>query len=1582
MARASTFTSYINVEPDRGIEQKFANLERQANQTFNRIAQAANRANAGLTAGVAARGPNTAVTAAAMRMQADALRSVARANQSVQAESGRTATRLGQVAAASKRSAREVSAFERTMRTTAQTLNVVQGPLGPLAGRVSAVANAVGQLSGLRLGLAGVGAGLFALVGQANKYTEVRSSLVPLYESQKDVNRAMQDTIRIAEGARVSLQPVVDLYARLTMGGRQVGMTSQQIAKLTETAAKAAKLSGGTTISQDAGLYQFAQGIGSGTLAGDELKSIRENTLRLAKAIADGMGVPIGALKELGRQGKLTPKVVADALEKESERIDRELERLPETLSSATAKFQNALMVMVGEGDQAFGFTTALAEALAFVAKNLELVTTGVLAMGTAFAGYRAGTFITNMHDASIAASALRAETKKAALEEKNNASIARVAAVDRIKSLRSIRVELNQQVQAERAVRREALATARAAQQNARRDGMGFVNPLASQEYSAAMAQARQATANLTTTQERLRIVQGHLQQSTVTLTAANARFRTAKLAVAGASRSMAAGLRAVWAAINPLSLAISFLIPALITLAFRKDAAGRAADEMAQREATLSKYIDLTTGKIIQQNKALLANERLKASKTAAEAQEAYEGQRSTLGLGTGRGYLGMFGATTPQAARDQQARYDRGEISVSQLATNLERLMKSEQNPSKIKVYERLIENAAKTAEAASTAVQTAAYDRLLQGKGRPGDVRLAQGAGYVDPTGADIAGGTAGTDKAKDSRKKLAKASDEAAKAERRLQDAINRTDKREDILGRYSESPNALVKASKDIRELNQLIGKQIQLRDEFGEAIAGEKGLSLYTAEMAAADAARINYGVRKPIRDAIAEQERQNELARLRLQGYDAEATALEKALSIQEAMGAVTAEEYETLLKNEQIQRRINDAMEARNRLTAPMLAMGQEMRDTFQDAFVSIAKGQNALKAIAGIGARVLDNAIQMQARKFAESLFSGTDEKLKELINGKDGVDRAIDFLESSADRAAREMQGLGDGLVALSSRVDAAMKGLPGGSPSTTAAGQAAQVAGAIAGTDPVSAAKSVIGSSIVTGVTSVVGMLGGAKPTKQGGGAQIGVAEVDPVYGEIVVTGGRLRSKEDTGELPDTGKVIGVGFEDLGGKLDKLLGTKFFKGVGATVGDAFAGAGTGMMASSFAKALGIKQSKTGAAIGGAIGNAILPGVGGFVGGLIGGTIGGAFKKAKWGTAIVGGEDPTVAGNKGSYREASSAAATGIHGGLQQIADQLGGTLGGYNVSIGQYKGNWRVSTTGYGGKLNYKGNTGTSGKGLNDFGDDEAAAIAFAISDALKDGAIKGISQASQNILKSGQDLQKAIEKAVLIESIPKRLMQMTDPVRYAVTQLNKEFETMIAALKEGGATAQQFADAQKLYDLERAKAIAEATSQAAGAIQSFLDEMVGGQSSPLNKRTVYQNSAAKLAGFRADIEAGKMVDENELLTAAKNFQDASRALFGSGAGYFSDFDSLHALLTRAKDNITAGTSTGDLPGSPFASDGAVQNALNSINGSTQQQTNILAGKLDQIIDALYANDNQTPVGSPAGSTIRLLPGF
>src|SRR3546814_19523910 len=116
----------------------------------------------------------------------------------------------------------------------------------------------------------------------------------------------------------------------------------------------------------------------------------------------------------------------------------------------------------------------------------------------------------------------------------------------------------------------------------------------------------------------------------STGAMATATQRFRAAQTAAAAASVSFATRLRGLIAAINPLGIAVSLAITGLIMLAMRKDAAARAADHMADRESNLGKFIDANTGKIIAQNKALLANERIKARARAKDAAAAYPASR----------------------------------------------------------------------------------------------------------------------------------------------------------------------------------------------------------------------------------------------------------------------------------------------------------------------------------------------------------------------------------------------------------------------------------------------------------------------------------------------------------------------------------------------------------------------------------------------------------------------------------------------------------------------------------------------------------------------------------------------------------------------------------------------------------------------------------------------------------------------------------------------------------------------------------------------------------------------------------------
>ena len=117
---------------------------------------------------------------------------------------------------------------------------------------------------------------------------------------------------------------------------------------------------------------QLGQGLGAGALRGQEFNSVIEQTPGLAQAIADGIGVPIGELRKLAEEGKLTADTVAGALQKVAPQIEADFARMPKTVSQALTGLKNEFLLFVGATDQAAGSTSTLANVIGAVADEFR----------------------------------------------------------------------------------------------------------------------------------------------------------------------------------------------------------------------------------------------------------------------------------------------------------------------------------------------------------------------------------------------------------------------------------------------------------------------------------------------------------------------------------------------------------------------------------------------------------------------------------------------------------------------------------------------------------------------------------------------------------------------------------------------------------------------------------------------------------------------------------------------------------------------------------------------------------------------------------------------------------------------------------------------------------------------------------------------------------------------------------------------------------------------------------------------------------------------------------------------------------
>jgi len=182
-------------------------------------------------------------------------------------------------------------------------------------------------------------------------YTLMTARLRLATESQEEFNAAQAGLEAIARATETPLASLVTLYGRLSRPLKEAGRSQAEILQVTEAVATSFRVSGASAAEAENGVIQFAQALGSGALRGDEFNSVAEQAPRLMQALADGIGVPVSALKEMAAQGQLTSTIVTDALTSQLEVLRKEAETLPDTVGGAMTDLTDRWNKAIGQAD-------------------------------------------------------------------------------------------------------------------------------------------------------------------------------------------------------------------------------------------------------------------------------------------------------------------------------------------------------------------------------------------------------------------------------------------------------------------------------------------------------------------------------------------------------------------------------------------------------------------------------------------------------------------------------------------------------------------------------------------------------------------------------------------------------------------------------------------------------------------------------------------------------------------------------------------------------------------------------------------------------------------------------------------------------------------------------------------------------------------------------------------------------------------------------------------------------------------------------------------------------------------------------
>lgn len=432
------------------------------------------------------------------------------------------------------------------------------------------------------------------------------------------------------------------------------------------------------------------------------------------------------------------------------------------------------------------------------------------------------------------------------------------------------------------------------------------------------------------------------------------------------------------------------------------RSGDASTAADELAKHQESLSGIIDKTTGRIKEQNQALLQNAILAARKDVNDTRAAYVDARSSF----------VNTAVPIPGLTQLQQQFARGEKSAAQVSSELAALTREfKYGTTGYKQVEHLQGLLKNIVDTARTGVSAQAQARLLNGAGRPGDAAIAFGdfsGGRNDPANTAILDAQArlqagNLSKLQEAQEKLTIAREEAkeelekgiitqdqytarlAPLEAAVNAAREKTDRHGQSLARQAAAMDVNAQASLDLARA-YLVGGDAALRAE-----AARKGLTDATRRGIDTDAQ-----VQRQLQVMVGEQV---------ANGAKSVAQLREET----EARAAVRAQVLAGTLPVEGMAQALSDEAALRPLLKLQTVAQGEAL-----EQLTKVIEAYRA--ALAEMHAEEAKGAAAVEI-KASKDRFAETIESIRDL--GKDPLTAALDAARRAAERDADAKKLKGD-----------------------------------------------------------------------------------------------------------------------------------------------------------------------------------------------------------------------------------------------------------------------------------------------------------------------------------------------------------------------------------------------------------------------------------------------------------------------------------------------------------------------------------------------------------------------------------
>lgn len=272
--------------------------------------------------------------------------------------------------------------------------------------QMSAIGPQIKQFAGL---IAASFAGREALQA-ADTWTTYGNSLRVAGLSGENLKYVQEQLYQAATKNGIAVEPLGQLYGRLSQSSKELGANQSQMIKFTEGVTAALRVQGGAPEAASGALMQLSQAMAGGIVRAEEFNSINEGARPILEAVAAGwekQGMTVSKLRAVMIDGKLTSSDFFESFLRGAAMLEEKAARAPLTVAQSMQVLQNALTKYIGQTNESYGVTDRVTMAIKALAENIDVVAKALVVVG----GVYAATFLPALARSGAALGGLVATT-------------------------------------------------------------------------------------------------------------------------------------------------------------------------------------------------------------------------------------------------------------------------------------------------------------------------------------------------------------------------------------------------------------------------------------------------------------------------------------------------------------------------------------------------------------------------------------------------------------------------------------------------------------------------------------------------------------------------------------------------------------------------------------------------------------------------------------------------------------------------------------------------------------------------------------------------------------------------------------------------------------------------------------------------------------------------------------------------------------------------------------------------------------------------------------------------------------------